>query len=72
MLLTFTNPVIGQEALYHQWHDIHTHEVTSCEGVVSGRRYRMSPDADMLTPEWMRIHADRTDLAMPFEVPHGI
>ncbi len=67
VMLVFTNPVIGQEDLYHQWHDIHTREVASCEGVVSGRRYRMSPDADLLTPNWMRTHADRSDLAMPFE-----
>lgn len=67
VLLTFTNPVIGQEAQFHQWHDIHTQEVASCQGVVRGRRYRMSPDADMLTPKWMRTHADRADLPMPFE-----
>ena len=67
VLLVFTNPVIGQEDRYHQWHDVHTHEVASCDGVISGRRYRMSPDADLLTPGWMRTHADRADLPMPFE-----
>lgn len=67
VLLTFTNPVIGNEARYHQWHEVHLREVVSCDGVVSGQRYRMSPDADVLTPEWMRTHADRSDLPMPFE-----
>ncbi|MCY3576122.1 MAG: hypothetical protein OXH53_02295 [bacterium] len=67
VLLVFTNPVVGLEDQYHQWYDTHLHEVVSCDGVVSGRRYQMSPDADVLTPEWMRIHADRRDLPMPFE-----
>lgn len=67
VLLVFTNPVVGLEDLYHRWYDIHLREVVSCDGVVSGRRYRMSPDADVLTPEWMRTHADRRDLAMLFE-----
>ena len=67
VMLAFANPVIGQEAQYHQWYDIHLHEVVSCDGVVSGQRYRMGPDSDMLTPGWMRIHADRADLPMPFE-----
>lgn len=67
VLLTFTNPVIGQETRYHQWHDVHIREVVSCDGVVSGQRFQMSPDADTLTPEWMRVHADRCDLPMPFE-----
>lgn len=71
VMLVFTNPVVGQEDLYHQWHDVHLHEVASCDGVVSGRRYRMSPDDDLLTPEWMRTHADRPDLAMPFELGDG-
>lgn len=66
-MLVFTNPVIGQEDLYHRWYDIHLQEVVSCDGVVSERRYRMSPDADLLMPEWMRTYADRRDLAMPFE-----
>lgn len=63
-MLVFTNPVVGQEARYEQWYEVHVREVVSCEGVVSGQRYRMSPDADLLTPEWMRNHAD---LPMPFE-----
>ena len=66
-MLVFTNPVVGQEDQYHRWYDTHLREVVSCEGVVSGRRYRMSPDADVLTPVWMRTHADRGDLPMPFE-----
>ena len=66
-MLVFSNPVVGQEDLYHQWYDVHAREVVSCDGVVSGQRYRMSPDADLLTPEWMRSHADRGDLPMPFE-----
>ena len=67
VMLVFTNPVVGLENHYHRWYDIHLHEVVSCEGVVSGQRYRMSPDADLLTPAWMRAHADRSDLPMPFE-----
>ncbi|MXZ79391.1 MAG: hypothetical protein F4Z06_14100 [Acidimicrobiia bacterium] len=67
VMLVFTNPVIGQEDQYYRWYDVHLHEVVSCHGVVSGRRYRMSPDPDLLTPEWMRNHADRRDLPMPFE-----
>ena len=63
-MLVFTNPVIGQEAQYHQWCDIHVHKVVSCDGVVSGQRYRMSPDYDIYTPGWMRI---RADLPRPFE-----
>ena len=67
VMLVFTNPVVGREGLYHRWRDIHLQEVVSCEGVVSGQRYRMCPDSDLLTPEWMRVHADRADLPMPFE-----
>ena len=67
VLLVFTNPVVGLEDQYHRWYDVHLHEVVSCEGVVRGRRYQMSPDADVLTPKWMRTHADRRDLPMPFE-----
>ena len=67
VLLSFTNPVVGQEDQYHQWHDVHLHEVVSCDGVVRGQRYRMSPDSDIYTPHWMRSHCDRTDLPMPFE-----
>jgi hypothetical protein len=63
-LIVFTSPVEGREDEYNDWYDnTHLAEFTALPGVISGKRFRLSPTGPMAKQSYAAIYELNDDPA---------
>lgn len=70
-LIVFTSPVEGREDEYNDWYDnTHLREFVGLPGVVSGRRYKVSPTGPKAATSYAAIYeldGDPADVLAAFD-----